>query len=339
MAPHFSCSLMIVVGIALSQCGSTQFAQSTQNDYGDSVRSPLFMTWSSTMWNIFLALPGLARPRTGREGPSKCSFLLGGSVGLPPLGFLLRVLFFYIAWLAANYCYQRALRFMSASLVATLFSTAPAFVAVGSLLFLGRHLPPLGWAAVACSMLGSVMVAEPWQHGSTESSLAVGCFFAILAALAAAAYKVGFKLLFGEPTPETVGIILAWIGICAATLGTVLLSVVLATGSESVKWADVPWVTLMASNSLSLFYNFLIGWGIAISNPLFISLGTVLNVPLNLLVDSLFRAKLASSSQALGMAFVLAGFVMLLYCDLRDRGPPATANRANSEAECQGLAN
>lgn len=316
----FLCSVAIVIGIAASQCGSTQYSQAAQVDYGDSIDSPLFMAWTGTIKNVVLVLPALAKSASAGSGAAaRRRQLLGGVFGFSAAGFVARVGFFYVAWLIANYSYLRALRYTPASLVSALFSTAPAFVAAGSTVLLKRRLAPLGWFAVACTILGSVLVAEPWQHGTAHRSLATGVAFAVLAALAAASYKVVFKLVFDEPEPETVGVILAWVGVYAATVGSILLFAVLASGAESVQWGSVPWGPLLAGNIFSLIFNFLVGWGIAVSYPLFISLGTVLNVPLNIFADFVLRGKLLNPAQSAGIACILAGFGLLLYCDMRER--------------------
>eukprot|EP00662_Eupelagonemidae_sp_cell21_P017325 gene17325-54169_t len=177
--------ILIVAGVAVTWVGSTQFSQSTQKNYNGG-----------------------------------CGW--GAVPGYSPVALARWVVFFYLTWLVANYSYLRALRGVSASLVTALFSTAPAFVAVGSVV-----------------------------------------------------------AVFGDPSPDTVGVLLAWYGICAATLGSALLGVLLGGGWESVQWGNVPWGTLAAAHSLSLAFNFLVNFGIALTYPLFISLGTVVGIPLN----------------------------------------------------------
>ena len=51
--------------------------------------------------------------------------------------------------------------------------------------------------------------------------------------------------------------------------------------------ADVPWTFLWTSSALGVIFNFAINFGIAYTFPLFISLGTILGIPLNAAVDAL----------------------------------------------------
>ena len=52
---------------------------------------------------------------------------------------------------------------------------------------------------------------------------------------------------------------------------------------------DVPWTFLCLSSALGMVFNFAINFGIAYTFPLFISLGTILGIPLNAVVDALIR--------------------------------------------------
>lgn len=51
----------------------------------------------------------------------------------------------------------------------------------------------------------------------------------------------------------------------------------------------IPWGFICAHSALGLLFNFSINFGIAYTFPLFISLGTVLGIPLNALVDVMVR--------------------------------------------------
>mmetsp|Transcript_18914 Transcript_18914/g.43990 ORF Transcript_18914/g.43990 Transcript_18914/m.43990 type:complete len:377 (-) Transcript_18914:82-1212(-) len=333
-------SILVVIGIAISQCAATQFAKAAQNDFGDAVESPLFMTWSSTIFNVALALPALvqscASGEADRLGACKRQLLLPGPPGLWTFGrrgFLARAFLFYALWLLANYSYQYSLKLAPTGLVAALFSTTPAYVAIASIFLLARPLPRLGWAAVCLTIAGSVLVVEPWHRmsapdsGSSATTVFTGLLLAVMAAVAASAYKVLFKFIFGDPPPAAVGVILSWIGIYAATFGSVLLWAILGWQLESVKWSHLPWQSLWMGNIASLAFNFLIGWGLAISYPLFISLGTVLSVPLNGFADWALRRILPDLVQSGGMLCIVMGFVLLVYCDTLQRSaapaPPA----------------
>lgn len=82
------------------------------------------------------------------------------------------------------------------------------------------------------------------------------------------------------------------------------------TGTEVI--ANVPWGYLCISSSLSVLFNFSINFGIAYTFPLFISLGTVLGIPLNALIDALFRGVDFFGWKFPATDLIVGGFVLML---------------------------
>mmetsp|Transcript_24762 Transcript_24762/g.45384 ORF Transcript_24762/g.45384 Transcript_24762/m.45384 type:complete len:366 (+) Transcript_24762:30-1127(+) len=333
-------SNLVVIGIAVSSSVATQFAKATQDDFGDAVQSPLFMTWSATLFNLFLAVPAVVqiclRNEAGLLVACRHKLLLPGSWAFTHAGFQRRAFALYLFWLASNYSYQYALKLAPTGLVASLMSTTPAYVAAASVVFLARPVGRLAWFAVCVSIVGSLLVVEPWRSArsaSTGGEMFTGLLLAVVAALGATAYKITFKCVFGEPPPEVVGVVLAWVGVYAATVGTAWLCILLHFEWESVVWSRLPWHSLIPGILSSLVYNFLIGWGIAISDPLFISLGAVLGVPLNAYADWMLRRILPDAVQAGGIACILLGFFMLLYADM----VRSSASQASDRPWQQGM--
>ncbi|CAI8007563.1 Solute carrier family 35 member F4 [Geodia barretti] len=75
----------------------------------------------------------------------------------------------------------------------------------------------------------------------------------------------------------------------------------------------IPWLLLSASSALSVLFNFSINFGIAYTYPLFISLGTVLGIPVNALVDLLARrVNLFSTWKFAAVDLIVAGFLLML---------------------------
>lgn len=87
------------------------------------------------------------------------------------------------------------------------------------------------------------------------------------------------------------------------------------THIEVIAGSDVhiPWLFLCASSALSVVFNFSINFGIAYAYPLFISLGTVLGIPVNGVVDLLARhTNLFSTWKFAAVDLIVAGFLLML---------------------------
>lgn len=87
------------------------------------------------------------------------------------------------------------------------------------------------------------------------------------------------------------------------------------TGKEKIAGGDVdiPWKFICTSSALSVVFNFSINFGIAYTYPLFISLGTVLGIPLNAVVDLAVRhVNLFFTWKFTATDLVIGGFLLML---------------------------
>ena len=74
----------------------------------------------------------------------------------------------------------------------------------------------------------------------------------------------------------------------------------------------VPWNYVIGSSILGTVFNFLINFGIAYTYPLFISLGTVLGIPINAVIDAAANNVDLLNWKITGAVLIMSGFLMLL---------------------------
>ena len=84
------------------------------------------------------------------------------------------------------------------------------------------------------------------------------------------------------------------------------------TNVETLVYEEIPWGMLILGSLASFFFNILINFGIAYTYPLFISIGTIVGIPLNILIDVLINGEDVGWEQILGAAFIIGGFICLL---------------------------
>ncbi|XP_066273112.1 solute carrier family 35 member F3-like isoform X2 [Branchiostoma lanceolatum] len=258
----------IVLGIAVSWVGSTQFAQST---FSASFDGPFFNMWFSTVWMmacfpvytaVCVLLKGQSCGQVYRENES-----IFGADGLTLRTLLVKAGFFLLLWAGTNYLNIRALKEIPATDVTALFSSCNAFVYVFSILLLRERL-----------YIGRVL----------------------------------FKRVFGDASVGQVSLFLSCLGILDLLgLWPVMLSLYYGQ-VETMDWYHLPWSYLCGGAALGLAFNFFINFGIAFTFPLFISLGTVLGIPLNAGVDAVFRGVTFGPLKAGGAALVVGGFLLML---------------------------
>lgn len=132
------------------------------------------------------------------------------------------------------------------------------------------------------------------------------------ASLAAALYKVLFKVALGDGGLGAVNLHLFFLAILNLLLFWPVVVALLETGEETIAWATVPWGFVLGSAGLSLLFNLLVNVGVAVTYPLLVSLGTVLGIPLNAAVDSITGMGQFPPEKIAGCVLVTLGFVLLI---------------------------
>jgi len=165
-------------------------------------------------------------------------------------------------------------------------------------------------ASVMLSISGVVMIAyvDGFKGPSFE-----GVFLSLLSAISAAFYKVMFKRVFGDTSATKVALFLSVLGLFDILLLWPFFEILYFTKEETISWYDIPWNFLCGRSALGLIFNFLISFGIAFTFPLFISLGTILGIPINGIVDSIYRHKHMGWVKILAAIMIILGFLLMLY--------------------------
>lgn len=322
---------LIVIGVAISWVGSTQASESAYASKASGFKAPFFSMWLSTMW-FSVAFPIVMLVKKCMGSPVEQTFcaaareILNGvdtpssrkakqqidpvSLGVTSSCLMLAktALPFLILWSGANYSYSRALMTTSASDVTAVFSATPALVYVLSLLFLNDkfHFVPL--LAVLLTVAGVVLVA---LSEKVKGLNPIGVVLTLVAAVCAACYKVYLKRRIGDGSATGIALLLTVISFLNVILLWPIWVILDRYTDESFEWNTVPWNWLVISSVLGLAFNFLINFGIAFTYPLFISLGTVLGIPLNLIIDHYMRDSTVNADNISGCVLIIVGFVLL----------------------------
>lgn len=126
------------------------------------------------------------------------------------------------------------------------------------------------------------------------------------------AFKVWFKRIVGDATLGQVSLFLSCLSLLSTVLFWPLIVIFHYTRWEEFKWEDIPWKYLCGNAVLGMIFNFLINFGIAFTYPLFISLGTVLGIPINAVTDYLFRGAAFGSYKIVAAFSIVIGFLFML---------------------------
>ena len=229
---------------------------------------------------------------------------------------LWRVLLLLVLWVLANFMYTMALGKISAADVTALFSSCSAFVFILSVVLLAEPVSMVRILSVGLS-IGGIVLMSVTDH--TDGGNVTGCVLAILSALSAALYKVLLKRLLGDPSATTISLLLSCIALSNLILVTPIVLAFAFAGVEHVVWSEVPWAFLSFSALLSLVFNFAVNFGVAYCNPLFISIGMLIGIPLNAVADRVFHGTNFEGMKILASALICLGFLVMLL-------PPSVSN-------------
>ncbi|XP_055026348.2 solute carrier family 35 member F3 isoform X2 [Misgurnus anguillicaudatus] len=302
----------MVICVCTSWAGSTQLAKLTFKQYD----APFTLTWFATTWNcLFFPLYYIGHwcKNPEKQSPKQrfrecCRFL--GDDGLTAKVFFSKLAPFGLLWILTNYLYLQALRKINTTDVSALFCCNKAFVFLLSWIVLRDRFMGVRIVAAILAIAGIVMLT--YADGFHSHSV-IGITLVVASASASALYKVLFKLVLGSAKFGEAALFLTIVG-CAnfVFLGFVPVILYFTHVEYFTSIGELPWAYLCGVAGLILAFNILVNFGIAITYPTLISLGIVLSVPVNAMVD-LYTCDIHFNTVRLIAVFIIClGFLMLL---------------------------
>jgi len=303
--------IIIVLLIAVSWVGATQFAMRT---YTSSFDSPYFTTWYTTVYMV-VVFPLFSLPQFFKKRPWRFktfyreSAKIFGPHGVCLVSLVRFTLPFCILWLASNYLYIRALKALNPADVTALFSSVSAFVYIFSIALLKEKFFITRLTAVLISVGGIVLFASTYGF---KGPTTIGIVLTVIAACGSALYQVSFKLVVKSASGSQVALFLTLLGLCNTFLFWIIILLLHFTKYEYIDWSNMPWLSLNVSGVLVLFFNYMVNFGIAFTSPLFIALGTLVGTPLNAAADYVFNGKSFGVIKIVATGMILIGFSLML---------------------------
>ncbi|XP_039520965.1 putative thiamine transporter SLC35F3a isoform X2 [Pimephales promelas] len=326
----------MVICICASWTGCTQLAKVTIR----RLNVPFTLTWFSTSWNcaIFpLYYLGHLCCSKDRQSPKQrfrecCQFL--GDDGLSLRMLLSRVAPFGVLWTLTSYLYLQGLRRIPATDACALFCCSRAFVFLISWIVLRDRF--MGIVAAILAIGGIVMMT--YADGFHSHSV-IGISLVVASASTAAIYKVLFKLVLGNAKLGEAAVYLTVLGGANLVFISAVPLILLLTGAEDfVSPRDLPWPSICGMSALLLVFNFLLNFGVLVTLPTLISLGVVLSVPVNAVIDRYMCEIQLNSVRVIAVSIICLGFLLLLLPEDWDQCLPHLRSMLHKREEPQECA-
>ncbi|XP_037400215.1 putative thiamine transporter SLC35F3a [Pygocentrus nattereri] len=315
MAVHLRRALwgvITVLCICSSWSGSTQLAKLTVRQ----LNIPFTLTWFATSWNcIIFPLYYLGHlccskdRQTPRQRFRECCQFLGDD-GLSVRTLLSRVAPFGVLWILTSYLYLQGLRRIPPTDACALFCCTRAFIFLISWIVLRDRFMGIRIVAAILAIAGIVMIT--YADGFHSHSV-IGISLVVGSASTAAVYKILFKLVLGSAKLGEAALYLTVLGGANMLFVSIVPLILLLTGAEDVgSPGDIPWLSLCGMAALLLVFNFLLNFGVLITLPTLISLGVVLSVPVNAVIDRYMCEIQFNSVRVIAVSIICLGFLLLL---------------------------
>ncbi|PWA25895.1 hypothetical protein CCH79_00001539 [Gambusia affinis] len=305
----------MVMCVCSSWAGSTQLAKLTFKQFD----APFTLTWLHFIAELTTEVSCFDLEPDGPTGGSSChvtSARLGeccrffGDEGLTPKVFFTKVAPFGLLWILTNYLYLQALRKINTTDVSALFCCNKAFVFLLSWIVLRDRFMGVRIVAAILAIAGIVMMT--YADGFHSHSV-IGITLVVASASMSALYKVLFKMVLGSAKFGEAALFLSIVGSANFVFISFVPVILYFTHVEYTgSPADIPWAYLCGVAALLFAFNILVNFGIAITYPTLISLGIVLSVPVNAMVD-FYTCDINFNTVRLIAVFIIClGFLMLL---------------------------
>ncbi|KAL6740348.1 hypothetical protein Aduo_013711 [Ancylostoma duodenale] len=304
-------SILVIGSVAFTWAMSTQFSKTALVIDPDHFYAPYTMMWFNTNFMLlcyptFLLYEVISR-RSWRKAHEDASSIFGRR-GVHPFTLVVCVAPFLIFWIGANYTYSASLLYITASVATSISSCNAAMVYLLAILLLGDRFIPMKLLSVVFAIVGVVVISLDGQMRAVWQ----GILLSVASAASAALYKVLFKRLMGSANLGQVSLFMSCLGFLNLLCNWLPALILLLTDSEHIEIDYVPWGPVLGAALLSLLFNFLINFGIALLHPLVVSVGMLMGIPLNTVIDVLFRHVPATASFIGGTALIIASFVLII---------------------------
>ncbi|VDK70873.1 unnamed protein product [Onchocerca ochengi] len=280
---------IVMFAVAFSWALSTQFTKSILIIDPKYFYAPYFMVWFNT--NFMMAcyptyiIFEILFHRSSLRDIQQEALLVYGNMDNTVRSYFKRTSLFLLLWLIANYSYSQSLGYISASATSSIMSTNTAMVLI----------------SVVAAIIGVTVISLDKEFVGNMSGISLS----ILSALSAALYKVLFKKIIGNATIGQVSLFMSGLGLLNASLNSLPMIILVVKNLETFTWSYIPWIPLFGVAFLSMWFNFLINFGITLLHPLVISIGMLFGIPISAAIDIIFRHMTATPYFIIGALLIL----------------------------------
>uniref|UniRef100_A0A914HR08 EamA domain-containing protein n=1 Tax=Globodera rostochiensis TaxID=31243 RepID=A0A914HR08_GLORO len=310
---------LVVLCVAISTGYGSQLKFSLLNSATAHFYPPFLMMWFNNCcliicFPLYLIFERIkSKERSVREITAECAQIIAENGLRSGLG---RELFFLLLYTIGNYSYALSLGRITSSAALTVRSFDVSLVYLLGHLILSERFITLKTMAVALATGGVLLIAQDHQFAADL----VGVFLVLLSCGVDAIYKVSFKWMAGQASFGQGMFFLSGMALVNLPINALPTALLLHFGVERWEWAFVPWSSVIGFVLLTFVFNISTIFGVALLNPLIISIGVLCGIPISIGIDVAFRGKQPTVGFLIGAILLVASTNSLLEKIRRRRG-------------------
>ncbi|OQV26253.1 putative thiamine transporter SLC35F3 [Hypsibius exemplaris] len=313
---------LAVAVLLLGVCSSVLDQQLLKNVFSDSFNAPFFILFTGNIIRLFTlpvyvitvwivarsrgrpaALGRILRDTSVFKSRDPLPIFVIRSIGIIT-SFI--VLIMSLVFMAVSYA--------TVSEVTAVGTTQVALVYFIAVVFLRHKVLIIKVFAVVVSLSGVGLIAyAKGFHSSSATGIGLVMLSTIMFSFNITYYKVIYnKISFGQ---------------CCCFLSATSLYMLAVfwwlplwtklSGVEIWEWKTVPWALLLCSVACSWTSSMSMNFGLGLATPLLMSFGSLLRIPLNVVIDIWIRGVEFTQLEMLGSVLIIVGFLIIVIPDNR----------------------
>jgi drug/metabolite transporter (DMT)-like permease len=318
--------LLVIAGILATWVGSAEVGQFTETEaHYDKTFFIVYLnnTWQIMCLPLYVAFVSIGRlvgkPRPDGEDEGGVVAHLTKRMREDGLSWTkVFVAAFVSAFflIVADYCYFLALSMTSAGTGIVLFSLSSIVTYLLSIVVLKEPVSLLKILSLTLSFGGVVMITFGDSQNSKDSDLkdswkgdiimaGGACFWAL--------YLVSYKKFVGDPSHTTINVQSTLVGLISVIFSFPVIIILHYTGVERFELPSggLQIGILVATTFLVFCNNYMFTFGVALTAPGFVTIGSMLAIPASAIVDRFVRDVDFPALKIGGTAAVVLGFLLL----------------------------
>ncbi|CAD5226313.1 unnamed protein product [Bursaphelenchus okinawaensis] len=304
-------SVAITFFIASCTTVANQLAKNALTYDKEKFAAPFFMAWFGTLfmiplYPIYFLIRKIFTKASMDEINGEAFEILEGKDGriYKELVLGLGSFTFLILWTGPPYLFGVSVQFISVSAATGIGSLSAAMVFLFSIIFLGAEFSWFKAAGIAVSIAGVVLLS---LDGNFTGSV-LGVCLILLWAFITAVYNTAFKKVFGDLSLAQVLFYQSLLGLADFIWNTIPMLVLAFFDYDRIVWESIPWLPVIGNGIAGVAFAFGANLGIAMLNPLVVSIAFLVGIPMNAAVDIIFRGLDAGPLVYIGGVLIAIGF-------------------------------